>query len=498
MRTTRLIAVAASLLATAVLLGAPTAGAQPDTTRVPAGVVMPANCPSIPPDRDLDVTTTVHQVGLDLGVSDTVMLSGFETGWVESHMNNLPCGDRDSLGVFQQRPSQGWGTPAEIMDVRHASTSYFTRAINSERNHPAYSAAQIAWDVQRSCCPQAYADAQAKAQSLLAEVAGSGTVDGVGGARAFKWGDQQLIFSRGTDGALHHWYWIPGEGTRSDSWGGTVVGEPTGFAYGNQEHVFARGPNNTLLHWWWIDDGSGLHFADWGGEAYGDPTAFVWNGQQHIFAKNAAGQLFHWFWDPTDLQVHTVTWSGAPGAFVGGLSSFAYKNQQHVVARGPNNTLYHWWWDQATGQVTFADWGGQAYSDPTAFVWNGQQHIFAKNAAGQLFHWFWDPTDHQVHTVTWSGAPGTFVGTPFGYSFGNQQHVVARGPNNTLYHWWWDQATGQVTFADWGGQAYGDPVAFVYGDQQQIFATSARNTLYHWWWTPQEGGQQNDWGGNAS
>ncbi|AHH99323.1 DUF346 domain-containing protein [Kutzneria albida] len=408
MRTTRLIAAASSLLATAALLaGGQTASAQPDAVRVPAGVAKPANCSSIPPDRDLNVTTTVHQVGLDLGVSDKVMLAGFETGWVESHMNNLSCGDRDSLGVFQQRPSQGWGTPAQIMDVRYAATQFFTRAINSERNHPGYSADQIAWDVQRSCCPAAYANALGKAQSMLAEVAGSGpsNSDGIGGARAYKWGDQQLIFSRGTDGALHHWYWIPGQGTRSDSWAGTVVGEPTGFAYGNQEHVFARGPNNTLLHWWWIDDGSGLHFADWGGQAFSDPTTFVWNGQQHIFAKNSAGQLFHWFWDPTDLQ---------------------------------------------------------------------------------------------VHTVNWNGAPGTFVGTPFGYSFGNQQHVVARGPNNTLYHWWWDQGTGKVTFADWGGQAYSDPVAFVYGDQQQIFATSSKNTLYHWWWTPQEGGLQNDWGGNAS
>ena len=405
MRTTKLIAAAASLLAAATLFsGAPAAGAQPDTTRVPASVAKPANCPSIPPDRDLNVTTTVHQVGLNLGVSDTVMLSGFETGWVESHMNNLPCGDRDSLGVFQQRPSQGWGTPDEIMDVSHASTSYFTRAIASEHNHPGYSAAQIAWDVQRSCCPQAYADAEGKAQSLLAEVAGSGAGggDGIGGARAYQWGNQQLIFARGTDGALHHWYWIPDQGTKSDSWGGTVVGEPTGFAYGNQEHVFARGPNNTLLHWWWIDDGSELHFADWGGEAYSDPTAFVWNGQQHIFAKNAAGQLFHWFWDPSDLQVHTVSWFGAPGTFVGTPFCYSFGNQQHVVARGPDNTLYHWWWDQSTGNVTFADWGGQAYSDPVAFVYGDQQQIFATSLHNTLYHWWWTPQEGGLQN-DWGG-----------------------------------------------------------------------------------------------
>lgn len=40
----------------------------------------------------------------------------------ESGLRNLDYGDRDSLGVFQQRPSQGWGTAEQIMDVAHATT----------------------------------------------------------------------------------------------------------------------------------------------------------------------------------------------------------------------------------------------------------------------------------------------------------------------------------------------------------------------------------------
>ncbi|MGI5183554.1 hypothetical protein ACQEVZ_45590 [Dactylosporangium sp. CA-152071] len=53
----------------------------------------------------------VYQVGLNRGVSESVMLAGFEAGWIESHMNDLPCGDKDALDGFQQRPSFGWGTP---------------------------------------------------------------------------------------------------------------------------------------------------------------------------------------------------------------------------------------------------------------------------------------------------------------------------------------------------------------------------------------------------
>jgi hypothetical protein len=331
-------------------------------------------------------------------------------------------------------------------------------------------------------------------------VTGGGGGDPISGAASYQWGDQELVFTPSTDGTLHHWYWISGQGTRSDDWGGgPIVGKTTGFAWNDQEHVFARGANNHLLHWWWTANDGQMHYADWGGEAYSDPTAFVWNGQQHIFAKAADGNLFHWYWDPSDGNLHTVKWSGAPAAFVGNPSAFAWDNQQHVVARGPNNTLYHWWWDQSTGTVSFADWGGQAYSDPTTFVWNGQQHYFAKAADGQLFHWFWDPGDRQVHTVEWGGAPGTFVGAPFGYKFRNQQHVVARGPDNKLYHWWWAQDTGTVSFANWGGEAYSDPTAFVYNnEQQQIFTQSATNTLYHYYWLWSDGNlHQDNWGGSV-
>jgi murein DD-endopeptidase MepM/ murein hydrolase activator NlpD len=47
----------------------------------------------------------------------------------ESGIRNLDYGDLDSLGAFQQRPSQGWGTPAEVMDVAHATTTFLQRLV---------------------------------------------------------------------------------------------------------------------------------------------------------------------------------------------------------------------------------------------------------------------------------------------------------------------------------------------------------------------------------
>jgi len=165
----------AGLVATAALASPGTETVDP-AAPVPGGHVPakigPQDCPSIPADRDLAVTQTVYQVGTSLGASPKVMLAGFEAGWVESHMNNLPCGDQDSLGVFQQRPSQGWGTPEQIMDVNYAANAFFAQAIANEPDHPEYTAGQLAQSVQRSCCPERYDESEGKANEMLAEVSG--------------------------------------------------------------------------------------------------------------------------------------------------------------------------------------------------------------------------------------------------------------------------------------------------------------------------------------
>lgn len=88
----------------------------------------------------------------------------------ESGLRNLDHGDRDSLGLFQQRPSQGWGTPDQIMDVTYASTQFFTQAINNEPLYPDLTAGLLAQTVQRSCCPERYDQAEGKAREMLAEV----------------------------------------------------------------------------------------------------------------------------------------------------------------------------------------------------------------------------------------------------------------------------------------------------------------------------------------
>ncbi len=73
----------------------------------------------------------------------------------ESQLQNLDYGDRDSVGVFQQRPSQGWGTTAEIEDPVYATTRFFAALVKV----PGYTKMpvdQAAQDVQHSADEYAY------------------------------------------------------------------------------------------------------------------------------------------------------------------------------------------------------------------------------------------------------------------------------------------------------------------------------------------------------
>lgn len=118
---------------------------------------------------DPEVAKVVYLVGKELKVSDKIMLSSFEAALVESGMENLNFGDLDSLGVFQQRPSQGWGTGKEVSNVNYAARQFFARAEEAERENPDLTAGQIAQEVQVSAYPGRYDQQENRARRLLRE-----------------------------------------------------------------------------------------------------------------------------------------------------------------------------------------------------------------------------------------------------------------------------------------------------------------------------------------
>jgi hypothetical protein len=102
--------------------------------------------------------------------SPKVRLAAFEAAIVESGVHNLNYGDRDSLGAFQQRPSMGWGTPAQILNPEYAATQFVTRAISANRDY--MSAGQLAQAVQRSAYPERYDQRASQANALLEKFCG--------------------------------------------------------------------------------------------------------------------------------------------------------------------------------------------------------------------------------------------------------------------------------------------------------------------------------------
>jgi hypothetical protein len=67
----------------------------------------------------------IYSICKGLGGSDRDVTIGIMTAMTESSMKNLPGGDRDSVGMFQQRPSQGWGTIAQCTDPNYAAKKFY-------------------------------------------------------------------------------------------------------------------------------------------------------------------------------------------------------------------------------------------------------------------------------------------------------------------------------------------------------------------------------------
>ncbi len=120
---------------------------------------------------DMAVANEAFKTAAGLGASSKVMLSLFEAGIVESGFtNSRKATDHDSVGFLQQRPSQGWGTVDQIMNVAYATKSYITRAKANEAKYA--TAGQLAQSVQRSAYPDKYDKVEKEAVALLAKVKG--------------------------------------------------------------------------------------------------------------------------------------------------------------------------------------------------------------------------------------------------------------------------------------------------------------------------------------
>jgi hypothetical protein len=129
--------------------------------------------------------TGVNAVGLDFGeAADAATIAGvaardrlprealtiaYATAWQESKLENLDYGDQDSVGIFQQRPSEGWGSKAQLEDPAYASGAFFNALVQI----PGYAKLPVdvaAQDVQRSADGAAYEQYAQSGAALAADL----------------------------------------------------------------------------------------------------------------------------------------------------------------------------------------------------------------------------------------------------------------------------------------------------------------------------------------
>ncbi len=122
----------------------------------------------------------IVQVGRGLGVSDYGIAIALATAMQESSLRNLSWGDRDSVGLFQQRPSSGWGTVEQLTTPAHAAALFYggpsnpnagyTRGLLDISGWESMSLTDAAQRVQISAYPDAYAKWESSAWEWLAEL----------------------------------------------------------------------------------------------------------------------------------------------------------------------------------------------------------------------------------------------------------------------------------------------------------------------------------------
>ncbi|WP_189082417.1 hypothetical protein [Mangrovihabitans endophyticus] len=98
---------------------------------------------------------TITAVGLRRKLPERAVVIALATALQESKLENLGHGDRDSVGLFQQRPSQGWGTPDQIRDPRYAANKFYS-SLKKVKGWQDMRVTEAAQRVQRSAYPNAY------------------------------------------------------------------------------------------------------------------------------------------------------------------------------------------------------------------------------------------------------------------------------------------------------------------------------------------------------
>ncbi|GLZ39205.1 VCBS repeat-containing protein [Actinokineospora sp. NBRC 105648] len=398
---------ATALVSLALLTSAATASATVETTDARALTASVAPCGPGVTGADTAIANQLHgqltwltatHVSCARAVVNQVRARGLTeraadiaitTVITETHLNNYNVAlDHDSLGLFQQRPSQGWGTPAQLVDPVYA-TNAFLNSMQSFYPNGSWGSGDIAdicQRVQRSAFPDgSNYRVNVGAASLVVDAVWRGTgghdFNGDGRADIVAWDPYSNLTL------------FPGDGAGHVSWGGAMwpgAGEWTGykeltagdFNSDGRADIVALDPYSNLTFF----PGDGAGHVSWGGAMW--PGAGEWTGYKELTAGdfNGDGRTDIAAWDPySNLTLFPgdgaghVSWGGAmwPGAgeWTGykelTAGDFNGDGRTDVAAWDPYSNLTFFPGDGA-GHVS---WGGAMW--PGAGEWTGYKKLTA-------------------------------------------------------------------------------------------------------------------------
>jgi LysM repeat protein len=149
------------------------------STVVPASSSKSSSSAYLSPEMKSNATTIVR-VGQRLGVPDYGIVIALAAAMQESSLRNIDYGDRDSIGLFQQRPSTGWGSRSQLLDPDYAARLFYGGANNPNRGvtvgllevsgWESLSVTEAAQKVQISAFPEAYAKWETSARAWYQEL----------------------------------------------------------------------------------------------------------------------------------------------------------------------------------------------------------------------------------------------------------------------------------------------------------------------------------------
>ncbi|MCE7000724.1 hypothetical protein LZG04_38805 [Saccharothrix sp. S26] len=399
------------------------------------------------------------------GLSSRAAAIAIATVIVESHLRNVNYGDRDSLGLYQQR--DGWGTAAQRLHPPTATHSFLDvmQQFYPNGSWAAEPIGEVAADVQRPAAEYRYrygvqaADAQLIVAALWDAAPGtSTTLPGLSTISRVNGGLD--VFATTSDGHLKHrnmsagvwgcWATLP--------YNAKIKGDPAAIYTDGRIDVFAQGIDNRLKKITWVSGYGWYPWADMGEYVVTSSPAVT---SRHatgvdVFAKNGENKIVYrhydtvqgWTtnWSNIGLNASTVTASGAPAAVANADGS-----RMNVFARAADGSLLSLMWTRDAGWYSWADRGGNFTGRPTASTRGGDSvDIFLRDHDNSFIHRY-SPNGADWTTYPASDFGGYLLTSPTAVAMSGQRiDVFSRNSNADLIRKTWTSANGWYEWAGHG------------------------------------------------